>query len=103
MAHPWSIDIVAKDSLFDGVAALCREEIKANKYMGKMQPQGSSPSVVPLVFEHFGCWGERALKQCSRQYRLYHHFDGWDKEGTFGEWKTAIIDCWEQKWTAYHR
>ena len=62
MTHPWSIDTLAKASLFDGAAALCREEIKAKKYVGEMLPQGSSPSVLPLVFEYFGCWGERALK-----------------------------------------
>ena len=58
MTHPWSIDILAKASLFDGAAALRRAKIKAKKYMGEMLPQGSSPSVVPLVFEHFGPWGE---------------------------------------------
>ena len=58
VAHPWSIDILAKASLFDGAAALRREEIKAKKYMGEMLPQGSSPPAMPLVFEHFGRWGE---------------------------------------------
>ena len=48
MAHPWSIDILAKVSLFDGAAALHREEIKTKKYMREMLPRGSSPSVVPL-------------------------------------------------------
>ena len=54
MALPWSIDILSKASLFDGAAALRREEIKAKKYLGEILPQGSSPSAVPLVFEHFG-------------------------------------------------
>ena len=54
MAHPWSMDILSKASLFDGAAALRREEIKAKKYLGEILPQGSSPSAVPLVFEHFG-------------------------------------------------
>ena len=62
MAHPWSIDIVSRASLFDEAAALRRKEIKAKQYMGEMLPQGSSPSVVPLVFEHFGRWGEKVLK-----------------------------------------
>ena len=62
MAHPWSIDILSKASLFDGAAALRREEIKAKKYLGEILPQGLSPSEVPLVFEHFGQWGEKALK-----------------------------------------
>ena len=33
--------------------------------------------------------------QCSCQYHKYCHFDGWEKEGMFGEGKTAIIDGWE--------
>ena len=61
MAHPWGIDILSKASLFDGAAAL-RREIKAKKYLGEILPQGSSSSAVPLVFEHFGRWGEKALK-----------------------------------------
>ena len=60
--HPWSIDILSKASLCDGAAALRRQEIKAKKYLGEILPQGSSPSAVPLVFELFGQWGEKALK-----------------------------------------
>ena len=36
-----------------------REELKLSKYKEEKLPSGYSPSVVPLVFEHFGCWGER--------------------------------------------
>ena len=37
-----------------------REELKLSKYKEEKVPGGCSPSVVPLVFEHFGRWGERA-------------------------------------------
>ena len=48
IAHPWSIDILAKASLLDGAAALRREEIKTKKYMEKCYHKViSSQSVVP--------------------------------------------------------
>ena len=70
-SHPWSIDILAKDSLLDGAAALRTEEIKTKKYMEKCYHNvNSSPSVVPLVFELFGCWGEKVLKYLEKLSRL---------------------------------
>ena len=54
MAHPWSIDILAKASLFDGAAALRREEIKSQKVHEKFLRQESSPSDVPILFKHLG-------------------------------------------------
>ena len=38
--------------------------------------------------------------QCSHQCHQYRHFDVWNKEGMFGEKKTAIIDGWEPNWKA---
>ena len=37
-----------------------REQIKENKYAQERLPGGYSPTVVPLVFEHFDRWGEKA-------------------------------------------
>ena len=37
-----------------------REKIKKNKYAQKRLPGGYSPTVMPLVFEHFDHWGEKA-------------------------------------------
>ena len=37
-----------------------REQIKKNKYAQERLPGGYSPTVVPLVFKHFGRWGEKA-------------------------------------------
>ena len=70
MVHPCSIGILAKTSLFDGAAALRREEIKAKEYMREMLPQGTSPSVVPLVFEQFSRWDEKALEYLDDFSRL---------------------------------
>ena len=41
-------------------AARRREKRKEDKYQHKRLPAGDVVSFVPLVFEHFGRWGEKA-------------------------------------------
>ena len=45
-----------------GFAAKKRECIKISKYSQERLPSGDLPAFIPLVFEHFGCWGEEATK-----------------------------------------
>ena len=49
-------------SRIDGFAASAREDKKKAKYSEHQLPGGSESKCVPLVLEHFGCWGEEALR-----------------------------------------
>ena len=60
LAHPWASDILPCAATTGGSAAMRREQIKENKYAQEQLPGGYCPTVVPLVFEHFGHWGEKA-------------------------------------------
>ena len=58
LAHPWSVDNVKRASRIDGFAASAREDKKKAKSSEHQLPRGSESKCVPLVLEHFGCWGE---------------------------------------------
>ena len=51
---------VPQSGMKEGVAAKRREERKEAKYSKLYSSTGEKSSVVPLVFEHFGRWGEKA-------------------------------------------
>ena len=55
LAHPWVSDICVQPQLV-GV-----QHCEGNKYREETLPGGYSPTVVPLVFGHFGRWGEKAM------------------------------------------
>ena len=61
LAHPWASDILPRAATTGGSAAMRREQIKENKYAQERLPGEYSPTVVPLVFEHFGRWGRKRL------------------------------------------
>ena len=60
LAHPWNKQVASNSCKSDGFAAKKREEEKCDKYAKVQLPSGNAPHIVPLVFEHFGTWGERA-------------------------------------------
>ena len=57
LAFPWASDILPRAATTGGSAAMRREQIKEDKCAPGRLPGGYSPTVVPLVFEHFGRWG----------------------------------------------
>ena len=57
MAHPFSKDIVKRASEETGHAAG-----KIVKYQNQITLTGGAPKFVPLVFEHFGNWGNEVDK-----------------------------------------
>ena len=59
IAHPWASDILPRAATSGGSTAMRREQIKKNKYAHERLPGGYSPTVVPLVFEHFGRRGKK--------------------------------------------
>ena len=60
LAHPFSSDTVVRASREDRFAAAKREEKKINKYSNQHHPGSCKATFIPLIFEHFGCWGEKA-------------------------------------------
>lgn len=60
LAHPLSKEVINTSSKIDGQAALTREVHKKMKYEQFCLPGGFSPTLVPLVFEHYGRWGDEA-------------------------------------------
>ena len=66
----WSSDIFPTSAITDGAAARRREKRKEDKYQHERLPAGDVMSFVPLVFEHFSRWGEKAegfLKELAKE------------------------------------
>ena len=76
LAHPWGQDVLPSSANTDGAAARIREEIKHKKYSHEMLPGGYSPSLIPLVMEHFGRWGQEASDYLNQLSRLSRDEDG---------------------------
>ena len=66
MAHPFSKDIVKTTKEITRGDGSCsrkeREQKKILKYQNQITLTGGAPKFVPLVFEHFGDWGNEADK-----------------------------------------
>ena len=62
-----------------------REQIKENKYAQERLPGGYLPTVVPLVFEHFGPWGEKASEYLRVLSALWREDNG---RSNIAEFKT---------------
>ena len=73
MAHPWSQDAICKAAIKQDWAAELRQMRKRTKYEKQTMSTGEKcEKVVPLVFEHFGLWGEEAydyLKELAKGSR----------------------------------
>ncbi len=70
LAHPWCLDSVKAASREEGVAAMKREEKKKAEYNSELLPEGSCLLVTPLVFKHFGRWGEQVVRYLNKLARL---------------------------------
>ena len=60
LAHPWSNKIEGLSATTERAAATRRENLNIKKYDQELMPGGFRPKFVPIVFKHFGCWGEKA-------------------------------------------
>ena len=56
-----SSDIFPTSATMDGAAASRREDRKVASYEKERYPGGLAVRVVPLVLEHFGRWGKKAV------------------------------------------
>ena len=59
------------------------EEKKEAKYNSEMLPEGSCPLVISLVFEHFGCWGEQAVRYLNKLAKSARDDEGRRNETDF--------------------
>ena len=73
MAHLWSQDAICKAAEKQGWAAELRQMRKRTKYEKQTMSTGEKCTKdVPVVFEHFGLWGEEAydyLKELAKGSR----------------------------------
>ena len=70
LAPSWSSDTFPKSAEIDGAAAKRLEERKHSRYKKERLPGGTSVSLIPLVLEHYGRWGEeewRFLQKLAEQ------------------------------------
>ena len=75
-AHPWSQNILRSAPTMDGAAASRREDIKHSKYSKQQLPGRYTPTHIPLVFEHFGVWGEETSTFLNKLSKLYRDEEG---------------------------
>ena len=72
LVHPWSSEIEVLSATTQRAVATRRENLKIKRYDQELLPGGFQPIFVPIVFKHFGCWGEKAedyLKKLSQLSR----------------------------------
>jgi hypothetical protein len=48
----------------DGIASKKRQLSQNMKYNTKLNVWGNPSNCIPLVFEHFGCWGKKQANFC---------------------------------------
>ena len=69
-AHLWSLDTVKQPGQVDDYAALKREEKEYKNTTQRVFLSCSTPTIIRLVFEHFGSLGESAelfLQELAKQ------------------------------------
>lgn len=82
----------------EGVAAMKREKKKGVKYQSELLPGGSSPRVIPLVFEQFGRWGKQAVKYLNKLAKSARDDEGRRNEVEFKtKWRSIISVTLQQR------
>ena len=95
LAHPWSNEIEGLSATTQRAAATRRENLKIKKYDQELLPRSFRPTFVPIVFEHFGCWGEKAEEDYLRKLsQLSRDEDGKSNASTFKSyWRSVFSVC----------
>ena len=83
MAHPWSKDILNRASKEAGYAAERRAMRKKSKYEALSVQDGTTPNLVPLVFEHFGFWGQETDNFLNSPSKKSRNSEGRSTEADF--------------------
>ena len=94
LAHPWSNELEGLSATTQRAAATRRENLKIKKYDQELLPGGFRPTFVPIVFEHFGCWGEKAEEYLKKLSQLSRDEDGKPNAATFKTyWRSVFSVC----------
>ena len=83
LSHPLCMDVLSRAAWLDRAAASRREELKHKKYAAQELSGGFLPSAIPLVFEHYGRWGEEAQKYLRSLSVLSRDEDGRNNASQF--------------------
>ena len=68
-----------------------RAKEKEEKYNSELLPEGSCPLVIPLVFKHFGRWGEQAVRYLNKLAKSARDEEGRRNETDFKtKWQSII-------------
>ena len=71
-----------------------RENLKIKKYDQELLPGGFRPTFVPIVLEHFGCWGEKAEDYLKKLSQLSRDEGGKPNASTFKTyWRSVFSVC----------
>ena len=90
LAHPWGQDVLPSSANTDGAAARRREEIKHKKHSHETLP-GYSPSLILLVMEHFGRWGQETSDYLNQLSWLSRNEDGRPNPSDFKtQWRRRL-------------
>ncbi len=97
LAHPCSNEIEGLSATTQRAAATRRENLKIKKDDKELLPGGFRPTFVPIVFEHFGCWGEKAEHYLKKLSQLSRNDDGKPNASTFKTyWRSVFSVCLQQ-------
>ena len=94
LAHLWSNEIEGLSATTQRAAATKRENLKIKKYYLELLPGGIRPTLVPIVFKHFGCWGEKAEGYLKKLSQLSRDEDGKKNASTIKTyWRSVFSVC----------
>ncbi len=78
ISYPISKDILSRAAYIDGAAASRRKKIKHTKYKSQLLPRAFATTTIPLVFQHYGRWGDEA-QQFLRLFLSHMSYDDDDR------------------------
>ena len=94
LAHPFCRDTVVRALRENRFAAAKREETKINKYLNQQHPRSCKAAFIPLIFEHFGCWGEKADNYLNQLAKRSRYIESGSNEAQFrGQWRKRLSIC----------
>ena len=97
LGHPWNDEIEGLSATTQRAAATKRQNLKIKMYDLELLPGGIRPTFVPIVFEHFGCWGEKAEDYLKKLLQLSRDEDGKTNASTFKTyWRSVFSVCLQQ-------
>ena len=89
LAYPFSSDTVVRASRKDRFAAA-----KRNKYSNQQHQGSCKATFIPLIFEHFGCWGEKADNYLNQLAERLRDVESGSSEAQFrGQWRKRLSIC----------